>query len=298
MQVAFLYVATVLIWGSTWSAIPYQFGIVAEEVSVAYRFALASMFLFAYAAATGREIRIPRKHYGMVIISGSLMFSLNYLFTYYAISYVTSGLVAVGFGMMVITNALFERLFFKTKLESRLVAGSLIGTTGMILLFWPEIGAFNLQDETFVGLVLTMVAVILASLGNMAVIVSSRRNLSVISVNAHGMIWGAVISMLVALFLRRDINFSFETEYLLSLAYLSLFGSAIVFGCYLALMRSIGSARAAYTTVLIPIVALLISTVIEDYRWSTLAVVGVFFIAFGNWLVLSRATMNEENAKQ
>jgi drug/metabolite transporter (DMT)-like permease len=97
MQVAALYAIVVLIWGSTWAAIPYQLGTVAEEFSVAYRFGIASVALFLFAAATGRRIRIPLQQYFMVIAMGSLMFSANYLFTYYAINYITSGLVAVVF---------------------------------------------------------------------------------------------------------------------------------------------------------------------------------------------------------
>ena len=121
MQVLILYVIIVLIWGSTWAAIPYQLGVVAAEVSVAYRFALGSLALFAYAAMSGRQIRIPLRHYPMVIVTGSLMFSANYLFTYYSIGYITSGLVAVAFSLMVVCNALFERILFGRPLERRLM---------------------------------------------------------------------------------------------------------------------------------------------------------------------------------
>ncbi len=121
MQVAILYAVVVLIWGTTWAAIPYQLGVVPEEVSVAYRFALGSL---AYAALTGRRVSIPLRHYGMVVVTGALMFSINYLFVYYGTNYVTSGLVAVLFSSMVVSNALFERLFFKRQLERRLMLAS------------------------------------------------------------------------------------------------------------------------------------------------------------------------------
>ena len=99
MQVVFLYATAVLIWGTTWAAIPYQLGVVAEEVSVAYRFGIGALIMFAYAWLTGRKLTIPRRHYGLVMLMGMLMFSANYLFTYYAINYVTSGLVAVVFSL-------------------------------------------------------------------------------------------------------------------------------------------------------------------------------------------------------
>jgi drug/metabolite transporter (DMT)-like permease len=292
LQVFFLYATVVLIWGSTWAAIPYQLGVVPEEVSVAYRFALGSAALFIYAALSGRQIRIPIRQYGMVIVTGTLMFSANYLFTYYSINYVTSGLVAVAFSLLVVFNAFLERLFFRKPMESRLMLASLFGVIGIGCLFWPEIGSVHIADRTVYGVILVLIAVTFASLGNMGAIVNASRNLPVIAVNAHGMAWGALASTTVAITLDRKFSFSFEPGYILSLGYLAIFGSAVAFGCYLALFRKIGSARAAYTSVLFPIIALLISTVVENYQWSILAIVGIIFIIAGNWLALTRMKGN------
>lgn len=292
MQVLILYAVVVLIWGSTWAAIPFQLGVVAEEVSVAYRFALGSIALFGYAAFTGRQVRIPTHQYRMVIVTGALMFSANYLFTYYAINYVTSGLIAVTFSLLVVCNAFFERLFFRKPLERRLTLASLLGVAGISCLFWPEVTSLDLADRSVVGVILAIIAVLFASLGNMGAIVNASRQLPVIAVNAHGMAWGALTSTIVAVALGREFSFSYEPEYIFSLAYLAIFGSAVAFGCYLALLRTIGSARAAYTSVLFPIIALLISTVVENYQWSTLAVAGIFFIIAGNWLALTKMKRN------
>ena len=133
-----------------------------------------------------------------------------------------------------------------------------------------------------------MIGVAIASLGNMAAVVNTRRQLPVVAVNAHGMMWGTVASVVAAIFLDREFNFSYEPSYIWSLLFLAVFGSAIAFGCYLALIRKIGSARAAYTSVLFPVVALAISTVVEDYQWTGLAVVGVILTLAGNWLALRR----------
>ena len=287
MQVIVLYAMVVLIWGSTWIGITFQLGVVAEEVSVAYRFLLGSIALFIYALASGRQLLIPLHQYGNVIITGTLMFCANYLFTYYAINYVSSGLVAVAFSLMVVTNALFEKLFYGTPFESRLLYASILGVIGISCIFWPEIAALKLSDRAVTGIVLTLIAVIFASLGNMAAIQNHRRQLPVVAVNAHGMAWGALTSAIVAAISGRDFNFSMASEYILSLLYLAIFGSAVAFGAYLALLRKIGSARAAYTSVLFPIIALLISTIFENYRWSALAIIGILFIIAGNWLALT-----------
>lgn len=288
MPTIFLYAIIVLIWGSTWSAITFQIGDVAEEVSVAYRFGLASISLFVYARATQRAISIPLHAYAPVIVMGTLMFSVSYLFVYHGTSYINSGLVAVTFSLLVVTNGIMERLFFGTKFERRLIFASLFGMLGVACMFWPEVSSFNMQDQTVVGLQLVIVSVLIASLGNMAAIVNTRRGLPVVAVNAHAMGWGALTSMLAAVAMGKSITFSTQPAYLWSLFYLSIFGSAVAFGAYLALIRRIGSVRTAYSSILFPIVALVISTFVENYQWSTLAVVGIALIATGNWLALTR----------
>lgn len=288
MQVVFLYATVVLIWGTTWAAIPYQLGVVAEELSVAYRFALASLILFAYAMLSGRSLRIPRRIYPFVIIMGAMMFSAGYLFIYYGAAYISSGLVAVVFSLIVVSNAFYERLFFNTRIEKRMLYATLFGLSGMTMMFWPEISAFSLQDRAVIGILLVLSSVALGSFGTMAAIVCTREQLPVITVNAHAMAWGASSSLVVALALGQPLTFSFAPSYLLSLAYLAVFGSAVAFGCFLALLRLIGSARAAYTSVLYPLIALLVATFVEGYQWSVPAFAGIALIVTGNWLALTK----------
>jgi drug/metabolite transporter (DMT)-like permease len=59
-----------------------------------------------------------------------------------------------------------------------------------------------------------------------------------------------------------------------SLLYLSLVASALAFAAYFHVIRQIGPARAAYSSVLIPILAMGFSTAFEHYRWTPVAVAG------------------------
>jgi drug/metabolite transporter (DMT)-like permease len=277
-----------MIWGSTWIVIPFQLGEVANELSVAYRFGIASLVLYAYAAITRRKIALPRGTYLFVFIQGTLMFSLNYFLVYYGTAFITTGLVAVVFGTIVLFNALFSRLFFGSPLETRVLMAAATGFSGIALMFWPEVSVLSFEDATIVGISYVLAATILASLGNMAAVVNTRQSLPVVAVNAHSMAWAAVTSIVIALLLGRELRFSLQTDYIVSLAYLSVFGSAIAFGCYLALIRRIGAARAAYSSVLFPVVALGLSTFFEDYKWTPAAVVGIILTLIGNWLILNR----------
>ncbi len=295
MQTLLLYASVVLIWGTTWAAIPYQLGEVPVPVSIAYRFIIAALVLYLFAFATGRRLAIPRHAFPVVGLQGLLLFCVNYLFVYHGTAYITSGLVAVVFSLIVLFNALFARLFFGTAIDARLLVAGVIGTLGIVLLFLPEVRAAGASRDVYIGIVLIVVATLSASLGNMAAIVSASKSLPVVATNAHGMLLGGVLSLLLALGLAQPIRFSLEPGYIWSLVYLSVFGSAVAFGAYIALLRRIGAARASYSSVLFPVVALLTSTLLEGYRWSFAAGIGILLTLVGNWLILSN---NQKNATQ
>jgi drug/metabolite transporter (DMT)-like permease len=140
---------------------------------------------------------------------------------------------------------------------------------------------------------------LIASLGNMAAVANTKRGLPVVAVNAHAMAFAAALALLIALLLGKPLNFSPRADYVLSLLYLAVFGSAVAFGCYLALLRLVGAARAAYSSVLFPVVALLISTAFEGYRWTIPAVIGMLLTFAGNWLILShRKTVNRARERE
>lgn len=288
MQIIALYVAVVLIWGSTWIAISFQLGVVAVEVSVGYRFGIAAIVLYAYALISRRQILLPLSALPMILLQGLLLFCLNYFFVYYGTAYLTTGLIAVLFSSIILANALFERLLFRTPLDKRLTLASALGITGIAMVFWPEVTALTLEDDVVFGIVLILIAVVIASLGNMAAVVNTRRTLPVVAVNAHAMACATLLSLAVAALMGREFNFSTQTSYVVSLAYLAVLGSAVAFGLYLALIRLIGSTRAAYCSVLFPIVALGISTFAEDYQWTLTAGIGILLAFAGNWLILSR----------
>jgi len=271
----------VLIWGSTWAAIPYQLGIVATEVSVGYRFGIAAVVLYAYALATRRSLALPTHTYPIIFLQGTLLFCINYFFVYYGTARITSGLVAVVFTMILPLNAVFDRLFFGTRIDNRLSLATLLGIGGIVMIFWPEVSSLSLEDQTVAGIGLVLIGTLFASLGNMCAV------LKVVAVNAHAMAFASVLALLISAIFGREFAFSTSAGYVLSLLYLAVFGSAVAFGCYIALIRRIGSARAAYSTLLFPIVALIISTVLEGYRWTPVAAIGILLTLAGNWLILS-----------
>jgi drug/metabolite transporter (DMT)-like permease len=293
MQTLLLYASVVLIWGTTWAAIPYQLGDVPVPVSVGYRFLIAAVVLYGYALATGRRLRVSRSAMPAIGLQATLLFSINYLLIYSGTAYITSGLVAVLFSLIIVTNAVFGRWFFATPIDGRTLAAAFIGTSGIALLFWPELDAATASRGVLLGIGLVVAGTVAASLGNMAAVALGSRDLPVVVANAHGMLLGGALSLAVAFVSGKALVISFDPAYLWSLAYLSVLGSAVAFGCYIALLRRIGPSQAAYSSVLFPVVALLTSTLVEDYRWSAAAVTGVALTLVGNWLILRRNSQQQ-----
>jgi drug/metabolite transporter (DMT)-like permease len=287
------YAITVLIWGSTWLGIKFQLGMVDPALSVAYRFALAALILFAWCLVRHLPLRFSRGDHFYIALQGVFLFAVNYLFFYLAELQITSGLAAVAFSTIVVMNLLNGRLFLGTPVELRVLLGGALGMSGLVLLFWPEMAAVNFSGPVVAGVLLSFAATYLASLGNIISARNQRRSLPVVQTNAFGMAYGSLCMLLVAFVSGAPITIELSASYLLSLAYLAFFGSVIAFGCYLSLVGRIGPGRAAYTTLLFPVVALALSTIWEDYHWSLPAACGVFLILCGNYLALAKKKLGQ-----
>ena len=290
-NILFLYGSTVIIWGTTWLAIKFQLGSVDPMVSVLYRFIAAAVILLVYCKLRGLNMRFRLKDHIFMALQGLVLFSVNYWLIYLAEVHVTSGLVAVIFSSIVFMNMVNGAVLLGSPIRSNVVLGGGIGVLGIVLVFWPQLVSLSLSDKTALGLLLTVVSTFMASLGNIISARHQKYNLPVIQTNAYGMAYGAVIIGVIAIFLGKPFNFEISFPYISSLFYLSLFGTVIAFGCYLKLIGEIGADRAAYATMLFPIVALGISTVYEGYQWAAHNVIGMAIVLIGNWLVLNKKAM-------
>ena len=280
------YLGTILIWGSTWLAIKFQLGAVAPAWSVTYRFALAAVILLLWCLCSGRSLRFNCRQHLFIALQGICLFALNYFLFYLAELYMTSALAAVIFSTIVILNLLNGRIFLGTAIEYRVLLGSLSGLAGLALLFWPDLVAVHFSGPLLSGIAFCFGATYLASLGNILSAHNQKKALPVIETNALGMTYGALCMAIISWFSGAPATFDLSPAYLISLTYLALFGSVIAFGCYLSLIGRIGAGKAAYATLLFPIVALILSTFCESYHWNLSAVIGIAFILCGNYLAL------------
>ncbi|MDX2367696.1 MAG: DMT family transporter [Colwellia sp.] len=285
----FLYLITVVIWGSTWIAINYQLGDVALEASITYRFALAAFILFLFAKIKQLPMRFSVKQHGLFAAFGICLFGLNYLLLYSAQQHINSALTCIAFSTLMIMNIVNARVFYKTQITKQVYVGGAFGLFGIVTLFWPQLTDVTLGAATLLGLGMCLLGTFSASIGNMLSIKNQKKNIPIVAANAWGMLYGAIFTGLAVVIQGKQFSFSFEMAYVSSLIYLSLFGSVIAFGCYLTLMTRIGAHKTSYANILFPAIAVLISTVVEDFHWSEYTVIGLSFILLGNLVVLTKA---------
>jgi drug/metabolite transporter (DMT)-like permease len=283
-----LFLAAVAIWGSTWLAIKFQLGSVAPEASVFYRFLLASVILFAYCLARRLPLRYSVRQHLWIALLGVLMFSVSYIFVYYAEQHVVSGLVAVGYSASPMLGLIGMRVFFGTRMSPLLILGSILGMLGIALVFWPEFAKLQGDRDTALGAFHTIVAVLVSALGAIVAQRNQRADLPLWQSMAWGMLYGALFSLGVTFAVGEPLAFESTAPYVLSLLYLAVLGSILAFAAYLTLLHRVGAGRAGYIGVMVPIVALVISAAFEGFRWHALTWAGIAVSVAGNVIVLRR----------
>ena len=283
-----LYLLTVLIWGTTWIALKLQLGEVAIAASIAYRFALASAVLFAILLLSGRLQKLDKRGQLICLAQGLCLFCINFMCFYTASQWIPSGLVAVIFSTATLWNAINARLFFKQKIAANVLAGGALGLGGLGLLFWPELAGHAASRETLIGLGLALLGTLCFSAGNMLSSLQQKAGLKPLTTNAWGMAYGAAMLSVWCLVKGIPFDMDWSPRYVGALLYLVIPGSVIGFTAYLTLVGRMGPERAAYCTVLFPVVALNVSAFAEGYQWTPPALVGLVLVMLGNVLVFRK----------
>ena len=271
-----------LIWGSTWLVIRDQIAVVPPSWSVSYRFLIAGIAMAIYALIRGERFRLDARGWAFAAATALTQFCLNFNFVYRAEQFITSGLVAVVFALLLIPNAALARIFLGQRLGRQLVIGSSVAMAGVALLFLHEARSDpNGPGASIAGIGFTLLGIGSASIANVMQATKTAKRYPMGSMLAVAMLIGAVIDGALAWWLTGPPVFEARAGYVLGIVYLGVFASAIAFPLYFTVLRVIGPAKAAYSSVIVPVIAMLLSTLFEGYRWSPLAVGGAALAAMG-----------------
>lgn len=285
-----LYLLTVLIWGTTWIALKLQLGVVEIPVSIVYRFGLAALVLFAILLATRRLQVMNRRGHFICVAQGLCLFCVNFMCFLTASQWIPTGLLAVVFSTASLWNALNARIFFGQRITPNVIGAGALGFLGLGLLFWPELSAHDASPQTLLGLGLGLLGTLCFSAGNMLSSVQQKAGLRPLTTNAWGMLYGALLLTGYCLLRGTPFGMEWSLRYVGSLLYLVIPGSVIGFTAYLTLVGRMGADRAAYCTVLFPVVALNVSAYAEGYQWTAQALGGLVLVMLGNVLVFRKGS--------
>lgn len=280
-----LYFLTVSIWGSTWLVITFQLG-TPIETAVGTRFVLASALLLGWCLLRRVDLRFTPRQWALTVLQGLMNYCINYWMVYEAEARIPSGLVAVLFSLLMVFNMIGGRIFFAQRINLYGIGGAALGIVGVALVFWPEVTGFEVSQSKIAGILLALTAPLFSSCGNLLSVQTQKSGVPLIPGMAIGM-GVAGLLMLAFGWLRGDsLAIPLTPQFLGSLFYLSLFGSVIAFAAYLGLIQRIGAAQASYANVLIPILALALSSLFEGYQWRIASVAGLLVSLLGNLLVM------------
>ncbi|MGN2425524.1 DMT family transporter [Klebsiella electrica] len=285
---AILYGLVVVIWGTTWIAIFLQQGPVSAPVSIFWRFAVASVTMLAILLATRRLRPLALRDHLFCVLQGCCVFCFNFWCFYTAAAYINTGLESVIFSMAVLFNAVNGFIFFRQQPPARFWLAAALGLVGIITLFWDDLLSNGLNASLLWGIGLSALGTYGFSLGNMLSMRHQRRGLETLTTNSWAMLYGTLVMGAIALVRGDDFTPQWTLSYMGALLYLALFGSVIAFGAYFTLVGRIGAGKAAYSTLLFPLVALTISTFYEGYVWHSNAVIGLMLILVGNLVMFAR----------
>jgi drug/metabolite transporter (DMT)-like permease len=281
-EVGLPFIIFTAIWGSTWIVIRDQLGTVPPQWSVAYRFVIAAIAMALFAAWKGESLKLAPKAIGAAAFLGFAQFCVNFNAVYLAEQHITSGVVATVFALLLIPSTLMAWAFLGHRPSSRFVWSSLIAVVGIGLLFVHEFRQHSARPaEIALGIGLTLIGMLGASAANVFQAREEVRRFPLFSLLAWSMAAGAVMNMAIAFAMAGSPVFESRPGYWLGLFYLALPASVLTFSLYYPVVRKIGPAKAAYSSAIIPIIAMAFSTALEGYRWSPLAIAGALLAIGG-----------------
>lgn len=276
-----------LIWSSTWIVIRDQIGSVPASWSVCYRFALAGVAMAAFAWMRGVSLRIGGAGLFYAALLGIAQFVLNFNFVYRAELTLTSGVVAVIYAMLLIPNSILAFLIFRQPVSRAFIAGSAVAMTGIALMLAHEYRAASVAPgDVLMGVAFAVAGLMSASAANVMQGMEIARRLPMIAVLAWAMLIGAGVDAAYAWATVGPPVVEWRMGYWLGIGWLGIAGSVVTFPLYFRLIQRVGAGRAAYTSVLIPLIAMLISTLVEGYRWTGLAFSGAVLAVAGMAIAL------------
>jgi drug/metabolite transporter (DMT)-like permease len=280
-----LYALICVIWGSTWLAIKVGLDGVPPFLGAGLRFLLSSMIVGVVLAARRRRIRLTRDDTACILSLGLLVFWLDYAAVYWAEQRISSGLTAILFSTMPLMTSLMSAYVMRSEtLDGRKIAGILVGVAGTAMLFWP--GERPALSQAL-GMLAALFGCFCAAV-NLVIVKRRGASSDPFVLNFLGMGLGAACLLAMSAASERRMTVAWSRSNVIALVYLALLGSVVAFSIYYHLIKRMDATVVSLTTLIIPIVALLLGRLLLDETVTPLAVAGIATVLAGVGVTLKR----------
>ncbi len=281
-MVLLAFIGMSLAWSFSWFAMKLQVdSFLPPELSVFYRFFFSSFLMFGLCLISKQRIFLSKKEVPFFFWIGFSNFFLNFLIGYFAVKFIPSGVMAVIFSLSIITSEVISSFVDKRKIEKKVLLSSVVGIVGLAIFILPVINFGDNSDmsRTLLGFVLSLMMMLFFSCGNVLVGKNKKINSTPLYTSiAYGSGFGAIFLFVVNLFRGNEFAFDFSAQYVLSLSYLVVVATMLAFVCLFYLIQHIGSAKANYTALVYPTIALITSSFFENFHFTFLSTLGFLLI--------------------
>jgi drug/metabolite transporter (DMT)-like permease len=275
---ALLFALICLIWGSTWLAIKVGLVGVPPFLGAGLRFLIATMLVGLVLAARRKRFRLTHDDQVCVLSIGLLVFWLDYAAVYWAELRISSGLTAILFSTMPLFTSLMSAYWTRSEtLNGRKVTGIVVGVIGTALLFWPH---ERLGVQQVLGMLAALGGCLCAAI-NLVTMKKHGSGSDPFVLNFLGMGIGTACLLAMSAALEDWREAVWTSSNILALIYLAVFGSVIAFSAYYYLIKKLDATVVSLSTLIIPIVALVLGRVFLDESVTPVAIAGIVTILAG-----------------
>jgi drug/metabolite transporter (DMT)-like permease len=277
-MIPLLFTLICLIWGSTWVVIKIGLVGVPPFLGAGLRFVLSAALVGLPLLWRRRPLALTRDDKTCILSLGILIFWLDYACVYWAELYISSGLTAVLFSTMPLMTALLSAFWMRSEtLSRRKLTGIVVGMAGTVILFAPT---ERLGLMPALGMLSALSASAFAAL-NLVMMKKHGRHSDPFVLNFFGMGLGAACLLLMSVTLESWADVRWTAANVSAIVYLAVFGSAIAFTIYYNLIKRMDATVVSLSTLIIPIVALVLGWALLGEAITPMTVIGVATILAG-----------------
>ena len=253
--------------------------------SAGLRFSSAAIFVFLMMKF--RKITLQKDSHSLklYLILGVFSFIIPYGLVYWGEQFIPSGLTSIIFAVMPFFVILFSKIFIPESAVARdQILGSVIGFGGIVIIFSENL----IMDVS--GYLLGMLAVLLSALIQGWIAVHLKKHggqLNPLAMNFVPLVIAGISMTVFGLVFEDRAKWIFNADAIGSILYLGFFGTSIAFTTYYWLLKKINVVLLSLSTLITPIIAVLIGWLILDEKLSlrelfgsVLVLIGILFANF------------------